>query len=238
MLEKIRKAIQLFAAHWKLFSLIVLTVWLPGSIVLAYLSLYVFPKMTGGNEVRMFFQEMRVENALETVFGPFYVGALLHALSQIKRGLPVNYSQSMAHAARRSFKFLVTRLVTRLIILAGFLAFIIPGIVLALRFALIDAVVTLEGVEDSQARSLSARMTKGKRWQILGTMILTNVGLLVLIAVTFFLLSLPLSLIGQEQNFTLEVIAGCISSVFSAIPIIVLFLFYWDAKTEQVVERK
>jgi hypothetical protein len=69
----------------------------------------------------------------------------------------------MSHAAQRSFKFLTTRIGTGLIVFAGLIAFIIPGIVLALRFALIDAIVVLEGVEGANARRLSVGMTQGKR---------------------------------------------------------------------------
>jgi hypothetical protein len=87
MIQKIREAIKLFAKNWKLFSLIVLTVWLPGSILLVYLRLHVFPQTASGDELQMFLQEMRVSNVIELAFGPIYVGAILHAAAQFKKGL-------------------------------------------------------------------------------------------------------------------------------------------------------
>ena len=232
MIQKIREAIGLFTANLTLFSLIVLTVWLPGSILLVYLRLYVFPDTSGGDEFRILAQEYRVSNAIELAFGPIYVGAMLHAVSQLKQGLRASYSESMTQAARRSFKLLGTRIGTGLIVLAGLIALVIPGIVLALRFALIDAVVVLEGVEGANARKLSERMTQGKRWSILGTMILTFVGLVIVSALVSFILYVPLSLVGQEENFSIALIDECINSILLSLPNIVLFLFYWDAKNQ------
>ena len=104
MIQKIRQATILFFNNWKLFGSIVLTVWLPGSILLVYLRLYVFPATAGGDEMKMLMQEIRVSNLIEAIFGPFYVGALIYDASRITKEMPVDYVQSMTHAASRSFK--------------------------------------------------------------------------------------------------------------------------------------
>lgn len=230
MFQKIRDAIGLFTANLPLFSLIVLTVWLPGSILLVCLRLYVFPQTFAGDDWGAFMQENRVSNAIEVIFGPIYVGALLHAASQWKRGIRTSYSESMSHGASRSFSLLGTRLGTGLIVLVGLLLFIIPGIVFALRFALIDAVVVLEGVGGGTARQRSEILTREQRWSILGAVIVTSIGLLVVSTLVAFLLYLPLGLLGQEENFAIALLYECINNVLFALFPIVLFLFYWDAK--------
>lgn len=235
MIQKIREAVGLLATNLVLFSSIVLTVWLPGSILLVYLRLYVFPATSGGDEFAMLAQELRVSNAIELAFGPLYTGAILYAASRLKQGLPTTYGESMSYAARKSFKLLGTRLGTGLIVLAGLIAFIVPGVILALRFALIDEIVVLEGVEGTTARNRSARLTQGKRWDILGTLILTFVGVAIAIVLISFILELPLSLIGQTENFVIAVIGECISNILLVLLIIVLFLFYWEAKNQQDV---
>lgn len=234
-MQKLREAIRLFMANLPLFSSLVLTVWLPGSILLVYLRLYVFPETAGGDEMRIFAQEFRVSNAIELAFGPIYTGAILYAASQLKQGLQVTYRDSMAHGARRSFKLLATRIGTGLIVLVGFIALIIPGIILALRFALIDAVVVLEGVEGARARDLSTKFTQGKRWNILGILILTFIGVIVAILLASFIFYLPLALVGQNENFVVAVITDCIANVLLVLPTLVLFLFYWDAKQQSVI---
>jgi uncharacterized membrane protein len=235
MIQKIREAIGLFASNFVLFSLIVLTVWLPGSILLIYLRLYVFPEMTGGDELRMTLQEIRVSQFIEGSFGTIYVGALLHALAQLKRGLHPTYRESMTHAGRKCFKLFGTRFGTGFIVLGGLILLIVPGVILALRYALIDAVVVLEGVEGSKARKLSVNLTEGKRWKIFWTMILTYLGLFISAMIVSCILYLPLSLTGQSDNFVIALIYECISSLLAALQIIVLFLFYWDAKNQQLV---
>ena len=237
MIQKIREATALLTANFVLFSSIVLTVWLPGSILLVYLRLYVFPETIGGDEFRIFIQELRVANTIEVALGPLYVGAILYAASRLKQGLGATYGESMSHGARRSFKLFGTRIGTGLIILAGFIALIIPGIILALRFALIDEVVVLEGVEGTKARNLSAELTQGKRWNILGTMILSFIVVILAIFLVSIILYLPLSLVGQDENFVIAVISECISSILLVMPIIVLFLFYWDAKNKIIVSE-
>jgi hypothetical protein len=237
MIQKIREATRLLTTNLALFSLIVLTVWLPGSILLVYLRLYVFPETTGGDELRIATQEIRVSNAIELIFSPLYIGAILYAASQLKQGLNTTYGESMSHAARRSFKLLGTRFGTGLIVLAGCIAFIIPGVILALRFALIDAIVVLEGVEGATARNLSVKLTQGKRWNILGTILLTFIGILIANFMASFILYLPLSLVGQKENFVIAVLSECISNILLLLPTIILFFFYWEAKSQQTVPQ-
>jgi hypothetical protein len=231
MIQKIREATRLLIENLVLFSAIVLTVWLPGSILLVYLRLYIFPETSGGDELRMFAEEFRVSSAIDLAFSPIYVGAIIYSTSQLKQGLHATYSASMAHAARRSFKLLGTRIGTGLMVLAGLVAFIIPGVFLMLRFALIDAVVVLEGIDGKRARNLSTQLTQGKKWNILGTMILASIGIIII----SFILDLPLSFIGKDENFIVAVISECMLNILLVLPTIILFLFYWDAKNKPVV---
>lgn len=233
MIQKLREATELLTENSILLSLIVMTVWLPGTILLVYLRLYVFPESLGGDEYRIFVQEFRIATAIELAFGPFYIGAIIHALSQLKQGLKATYSESMSYAARKSFKLLSTRVVTNLIVFVGLIALIIPGIILSLRFALIDAIVVLEGKTGASARNLSTELTQGKRWNILGSMILAFLGVIIAILVIANIAYLPLAFIGQDENFFLAVIVECISTILLVIPMNVLFLYYWDAKQQQ-----
>ncbi|VXD22047.1 hypothetical protein [Planktothrix paucivesiculata] len=235
MINKIREAMGLLSANFILLSSIVLTVWLPGSILLVYLRLYVFPETSGGDELRIFMQEYRVSNAIQLAFEPLYVGAILYAVSQLKQGLSVTYQESMTYAARRSFKVLGTRIGAALIMLPGFIFFVIPGIIIALRFALIDAVVVLEGVAGKSARKLSSQLTQGKRWHILGTIIVTFIGILIAIVIVSLILYLPLLILGKDEHFLIAVINECIINILLIIPTIVLFLFYWEAKNQRTI---
>lgn len=234
MIRKISEAIRLLVANFTLFSQIVLTVWLPGSIIVVFLRLYVFPDMAGGDELRSLAMELRVSNLIEFACGPIYVGALLYALSNLKQGLTTNYPEAMSHGANRSFKLLATRLSTGLIIFLGLLALIIPGIILWLRFILVDMVVVLEDINGSTARKRSTELTKRRRWKIFGAATVTMLGMLLFGFISSYLIYLPLSIIGQAENLILHFIIGVvdygIASISVAVLYIVLFLYYWEAK--------
>ena len=242
MIQKISEAIKLLISNFTLFSQIVLTIWLPGSILVVFLRLYVFPAMGGGDEFQSFVMELRVSNLIEFACGPIYVGALLYALSNIKQGLTINYRNSMNHGAERSFKLLATRISTGLIIFLGLIAFIIPGIILSLRFALVDMVVVLEGINGSNARKRSTELTKRKRWKIFGAATITILGLLLFDVISSSLLYSPLSIIGQEGNLILNFVVGVIhlgiTSISIAVLYIVLFLYYWEAKEHTILAQE
>lgn len=233
-IDKIKEAVRLFISNLALFSKIILTVWLPGSILLVFLSYYVFPSMADGDEVRAYIMELRVSNIIELAFSPIYGGALLYALSRIKQGLNVSYSESMNYASKRSFKLFSTRFSTGLIVFLGFIALIIPGIILSLRLALVDEVVVLEGVSSSQARKLSAKLTEGKRIEIFLTTLIVFILMFLVTMIFSFLLYLPLGIIGQENNFLCDVIAQCFTSIIFSFFYIVLFLFYWESKNNLI----
>lgn len=234
MIRKISEAIQLLIANFTLFSQIVLTVWLPGSIIVVFLRLYVFPDMAGGDELRSLAMELRVSNLIEFACGPIYVGALLYALSNIKQGLTTKYPEAMSHGANRSFKLLATRLSTGLIIFLGLLALIVPGIILWLRFTLVDMVVVLEDINGSTARKRSTELTKRRRWKIFGAATVTMLGMLIFGFISSYLIYLPLYIIGQAENLILNFIIGVvdygIASIVVSVLYIVLFLYYWEAK--------
>lgn len=230
MLNTIKEAIKLLISNFILFSQIVLTVWLPGSILIVFLHYHVFANINEGDEIRSFVMELRISNLIEFAFSPLYGGALIYALSKIKQGLAVSYGESMSHSSRRSFRLFATRLSTGLIIFLGWIALIVPGIILGLRFALIDEIVVLERSNGANARKLSAKLTKGKKTKILGTIIVAIIGLTIFNLVISWFLHLPLTLIGQNTNFLLDVVAQCLANIFSSIIYIIFFLFYWQSK--------
>jgi Uncharacterised protein family (UPF0259) len=225
MIQKISKATELLIRNLPLYSAIVLTVWLPASILQTYLRLYVFP-VGGGGDLAIAMKELQFTNLLEIAFGPLVAGSLFYATDQLHQGWPVTYGQSMRYGAKQSFRLLGARIAYGFIVLLGLLALIIPGIWMAVRFALIDPIVVLERLNGFEARDRSAELTQGIRWKIFGTTILATLWIILIST----LLDLPLSLLGQSQSFVAMVISGCIINILMTILLIVIFLFYWEAK--------
>ncbi len=183
--------------------------------------------------MRMFVKEYRFTQLIDTIFGPFYLGALIYALAQIKQDVMPSYGECMAHAAHRSFKLMITRLTTKFIILGGLLLLVVPGVILALQYLLTDVVVVLDGMEGSQARKYSTQLTHGKRVELLGTLIIYQ-GLIIL---GVALASLLFSIVVPEQAngiFALDVIYECVFQVLTTVILpTILFLFYWESKHKE-----
>ena len=148
MLGKFREAISLFSSNISLFSRIILTIWLPGNIIINYLDYYVFYEAD-------FIGLMRANMWIQGIFGPIYIGALIYALSKLKQYQMVTYTEAITAGFRNWQRLWWARFIAGLFIALGFIALIVPGIFLTIRYALIDSVVILEGADASESRKRS-----------------------------------------------------------------------------------
>lgn len=221
MFEKFGEAFSLLFKHIWLFSAVVLTVWLPGNVLVAIVT-----DQAGKDDFMVVFRTIMV---IEGVFSPIYVGALLYTLSRIKSGQAVTYREAMAVGVKKWFALFATRFIAGIFIVLGLILLVIPGIILALLFALIDSAVILEnkGIFDSLKRSIA--LTAGRRWEILGAMLLLFLGLIVLSVLVY----LPFGVIEALElsvNLTpVQIVVDCAMSVVALVIQIVLFLYYWEA---------
>ena len=165
MFDKFREAISILSSNISLFSLIILTIWLPGNIIINYLGYYVY---YGDDLTRV----VRVTIWIEWIFGPIYIGALIYALSRLKQYQMVTYTEAITAGFRNWGRLWRARFVAGLFVTLGLIALIVPGIILAIRYALIDSVVVLEGANASKSRKRSSELTAGKMWQIFGACVL------------------------------------------------------------------
>ncbi len=227
MLDKFREAISLFSSNISLFSRIILTIWLPGNIIINYLDYYVF---YGGDFIGL----MRANMWIECIFGPIYIGALIYALSRLKQYQMVTYTEAITAGFRNWGRLWWARFVAGLFVTLGFIALIVPGILLAIRYALIDSVVTLEGADASESRKRSSELTAGKRWQIFGAYVLFFLAFSIFSFMAYVPVGVMIELgfIGQLSSMIICIVMDCILDIIYAIIIIVMFLFYWGSKDD------
>lgn len=217
MKEKFKEALLLLKKNLRLFATIILTVWLPGNI-LSNLIFYNNPEAS-------IVSSMRLPMIIEAVFSPLYIGAMVYALYQIKMDKGVTYSKAIGVGVKNWFNLFTARLIAGLLICLGLIAFIIPGVVLMVRYSLLDAAVIIEdkGVHDSRKRS--AELTAGKRWQIFGASILFHS----IFFLFTFLIYAPFGFIESIALMPVEIAIDCLLDVIYALIQIVIFLFYWEA---------
>jgi len=221
MLARFSEALLILWHHIRLFAAIILTVWLPGNILANYIAYNV----KGASDIGV----LKLTMLIEGVFGPIYIGALVFALFQIKSGRTVTYKAAMTVGLKKWGALFVARLMASLYIVLGLIAVVIPGIVLAVRYSLLDAAVIIEDKWPSESRARSTNLTTGRRWQIFWSG--------VLVFVTFIILSLaiyaPLGFIESLNTMIVEVILDCLLDIAYAVIHVVIFLFYWESIQEE-----
>ena len=158
---KFAEAFHLLFANLGLFSLLVLTVWLPGNLVVRLVAMNSPAADTS----------IRLNNIIQGIFGPIYIGGLMHAAFDnagwasarvVSRGGSLTVGLGSLGAAlvgsRADRDFDPPRLHQQRSC----------GIILSIRYSLIEPIVVLESVGASDAMGRSATLSKtrsvGRSW--------------------------------------------------------------------------
>ncbi len=229
---------RLLAANLHLFTLLVLTVWLPGHVALNYLEFF-------GPAPDPTFQSLRVAFFLQAVFDPLVVASVLSALARIKAGSPVSYGEALIEGLRAWPRLVLVRFVIYVslaipialalalgrsgspAILRGLgLVLGVLATVMLVRVAVVDAVTVLESGTVRTAWGRAAALTRGQRGAIFGVLLLvfSSLGAAV-VAVSLVLRAAP-----DLNHFVVRVLVDCVLSVGQTAFPIALFLFYWRAR--------
>jgi hypothetical protein len=215
----LEETFRLLARHLELFTLIALTVWLPGHLVINYIDFFAASKDTADAAARSF----RVGLMVEAIFGPLVVAATLSALARIKRGEPASYPQAMVDGLIAWPRIFIARLVVSVVVLAGLVALVVPGVMILVRLAFVDAFVVLDATRLGPALRASNALTAGRRLAIFWT-----TGFL--FAVVFSLAIALSALAGAANHFVVQVLTDCVIAVTQTVFTIALFLFYREAR--------
>ena len=215
----IAETFRLLARHFHLFTLIALTVWLPGHLIINYIDFFATSKGAADAGARGF----RVGLMVEGFFGPLVVAATLSALARITSGEPAGYVQAMRQGFATWPRLFIARLVASALVLAGLIALVVPGVLILVRLCFVDALVVLDGAPLGAALRASNALTVGRRLAIFWT------GGFLFVAV--FSVAMTLSaLAGAADHFVVQVLVDCVIAVTQVVFTIALFLFYREAR--------
>lgn len=133
-------------------------------------------------------------------------GIVAYSVLEQLRGRTPPAVEALARGWSKAGALFAATLFTSCLIAGAALAFIVPGIILAVRWVLLSQVVVAEGEVDPRARS--AEITAGHRWAIFGLMVLyvlANVIASVALAAVIgrFLSAGPTKIIGNLVSSTL-----------------------------------
>jgi hypothetical protein len=198
-------------------SVIVLGVWLPGHLLVEYLTYQGQPADVG--------RGLRAVLVIEAILGPFYASGVLCLLGAASDG----EEASLGHALRRALRIwprvFWARLVSGLLVLVGLIALVIPGIVLAVRLAMIDAVVVRERSTPIAAVRRTLQLSRGRSWRIAASLSLASLPFAAFALVAGALQGLLPSL----DAWLPSALLGCPADVLMEATAIVLYLHFCDA---------
>jgi hypothetical protein len=211
----LRETGRLLLAHLDLFTRITLTVWLPATVLANYLDFFTAGRGAAARGIGVIL-------VVEIVCGPLVAAATISALADITRGLRVGYWDAMRKGLSAWPRLFVVRLVTGLMVAGGFLLLVLPGLILLLRYAVVDSVAVLEDAGPGQARRRSAELTATQRREIF----LTGATLVVVVWTSSLAASAVLQVVPPLNHFVVRVLLDCVFAVVQSVFTIALFLFY------------
>jgi hypothetical protein len=233
------ETVRLLATHLYLFTLLVLTVWLPGHVALNYLEFF-------GPASDPTFQSLRIAFFLQAVFDPLVVASIVSALARIKAGLPVPYGAALGEGLRAWPRLVLVRFVIYAVLAfpvglaltlggrgagsaaGGIIALGLGALatVLVMRVAVVDSVVVLENATVRTAWARAVALTRGQRGAIFATLLLIFALLIAAVAG----IGAAFRAAPELNHFVVRVMVDCALSVAQSVFPIVLFLFYWRAR--------
>jgi hypothetical protein len=147
----------------------------------------------------------------------YFVGqaVILYGAFQAMRGRNVIIGDAVGRAFSRFLSLLGISILVFLGVAVGMMLLVIPGIMLALRWAVAvpACVVENKGPLDSMRRS--AELTKGHRWKIFGMWVLLVILAIVIVIIASVLAGL--GVVAAPQGFGRLLIAGVISLILTSI---------------------
>ncbi len=106
------------------------------------------------------------------VLSAIATAATVFIVSESYLGRPLSAAEALSRAAPLLWRVITCSVLTGLLVMVGFLLFVIPGIVLVCGVILAFPVLVLEpGTSASGALSRSWALTRGSRWRIFGMLV-------------------------------------------------------------------
>ena len=175
------------------------------------------------------FDVLRLRFLVDLFFGPIYMAGIVTLLANRMEGLQTTFIEAARAGLHNWARLFAAQIVSRVFILCGLLLFIVPGIVLAIRYCLIEEVVVLDGAGVADSRARSSALTAGKELKILAAGAVS-----IFLVVSFSLLGVDLAEQAGLLDHPLSRAAVLsLVDVFTIFNSIVLFLYYWEARAER-----
>lgn len=186
------------------------------------------------------FAALRLKVLVDKFFGPIHAAAVITLLAARMGGRRTSFLDAARAGIDSWLRVLAARAVAAFFILIASVGFLLPGlppairalmllpgIVLTVRYCLVDEVAVLEHVPLMATRRRSAELVSGRAWLIIAA----SLGAFLLIAAFSLTVGRLASAVGIMEDPLARALCDSVLDVFAAFFSILLFLFYWEARS-------
>jgi hypothetical protein len=181
-----------------------------------------------------------VEAAVPTVVGflvmtPIITAICIYALHSIAEGERPSPGQVLVAGFEAFTPLFGAVVLAALGIALGFLALIVPGVYLAVRWYFVPQAVVIEGARGPAALTRSTEVVQGFWWRTFGLVLLANIA----VAIPGFLLITPFTAIAESTDESVWALVGTILTTSVTTPFVALYstLLYYDLLARRGAER-
>ena len=148
-------------------------------------------------------------------------------------GVPPDWRLATRVGIRRLLALIVSTIVAGVLIAIGFVLVIVPGIFLAVSFAVVWEALMIEGIGPMESIKRSWRLVAGERWRLFGAgllMIIIAAVVFGIISVVLFLILSGLGMSSESAGYLVQQVATLLSIPLTAA---VGTVFYLDLRVRK-----
>jgi len=210
----------IYAANFLIFTLVAIVTVLPHQ-------LGGDPQTTGG----------AVQTFVATIVGWIlqFIGqaVILYGAFQAMRGRPVVLGDALRRGFSRFLSLLAISILVAIGLAIGFMLLIVPGIILAMRWAVAVPACVVENLGPISSLRRSAELTKGHRWKIFGMTVLILVFFIIAIVIIGTLAGTGVVVVpqGVGRGLLAAILFVIISGIVTAYFNVIAAMIYHDLRT-------
>lgn len=219
-----RDALSVFGRHFWLFITLSAAVVIPAHLIVEGFGLEM---LTSSYDSSPSIAEAAVPTIVEfLVVTPIIAAICIHALHQIAAGERPRAGEVFVAGFEAFTPLFAAVALAAAGIALGFVALIVPGVYLAVRWFFVPQTVVIEGARGTAALSRSGQLVQGYWWRTFGLVLLANVA----IAVPGFILLAPFTGIAESSDRAVWALVGSAVTTSITTPFVALYstLLYYD----------
>jgi len=226
-----RDSLAVYGRHWWLFVALSAAVVVPAELIVEGIGM---DMLTSSYDSSPTIAETAIPTVVEfLVVTPIIAAICIYALHSIAEGQRPSPGQVLVAGFEAFTPLFAAVLLAAIGIAVGFVALIVPGVFLAVRWYFVPQAVVIDGARGRPALSRSGELVDGFWWRTFGLVVLANLA----VAVPGFVLLAPFSSIADSTDRAVWALVGSAVTTSVTTPFVALFstLLYYELRARKAL---